>query len=573
MSRRIKSIVFVDVKDSTGLLAGADAGNEGKLAVAVRKIRSDLARHGGRQFFSAGDGVGFLFSDLHKAAHAAADVIARVAADDSGIAVRIGLHSGEVAKIENGYYGLAINVAARLQARAEPNTICASSAAAEPLLAAPEFLLTPLGEVALKGLSGKLAIVRLERVRRKSRAAAAAAIARDRAAAELQNGIAVLPFALQAEEERWKYFADGFTEDLTGNLSRFRSLTVIAPHSSFAVARDARSLRELSDRLGAAYLVQGRIQVIGLQMRISAGLTDVARGTQIWSDKFSRPVEYLFVVLDDISSQLAARLATSVEQVEKRRVQAVHPESLDSYELLLRGLEFYFLHTRPANRQARSCFRRAIRMDPGFARAYSALSKTYNLDWRYRWSKDPDRSLAAALEFARLSVQMDRMDARGHAELGFAHLYRRELDESLAAYEEALELNPNDADVIAEYADALTYNGDPETSIALLDKAMRLNPAHPDWYLWCQGGALHQCRRYEEAVATLRKMKDVSEAARLLAASYARLGDAGEAARWKAQVLQKHPNFSLDDWAQTQPFRDPADLDHFVEGLRQAGLT
>lgn len=571
MSRRIRVILFIDVIDSTALLASADAGKEGSLANVMRRIETALRRRNGQEFSSAGDGVGYFFNDVRTAAHAACDVLQGVTAMQPPVRVRAGLHVGEVTKINSSHYGIALNIAARVQAAAEPNSLYATAAAADELHYSSEFDVSARGEHELRGLSEK---VQLFAVARKAQHKRPQAPERSVAvAADTQGSIVVLPFEVQSDVERWRYFGAGFTEDLTGNLARFRTLTVIAPHSSFEAAKQNQPAQELALKLRANYVVHGRIQVFDDRMRISAGLMDAVRGTHVWSEKFDRPTSDLFLVMDDISGHLASHLATRVEQVEKQRIRRSHPGSLESYELLLRGLELYFLHERQTNKRARDCFRLAIRMDPAFARAYAALSKTYNLEWRYRWSKDPSRSIGMALELAKLAVEMDRLDARGHAELGFAHLYRHEIDESLAAYEEALDLNPNDADIIAEYGDALIYDGDPARCIGLIDKAVLLNPSHPDWYLWVQGGAYHQLHHYEQAITTLKRMKDPTEASRLLAASYARLGANDEARHWAHLVRQKHPLFSIEDWATTQPFRNSADLEHFVEGMALAGLS
>ena len=171
-----------------------------------------------------------------------------------------------------------------------------------------------------------------------------------------------------------------------------------------------------------------------------------------------------------------------------------------------------------------------------------------------------------------MATKADGLEARGHSELGFAYLYRGELAQALRSYERALELNPNDADVIAEYGDALTYGGRPQEALTYFATAKLLNPVVPDWYLWCEGGALFQDRRYAEAVGVLQNMKDPAEASRLLAAAYAYLGDSERAKVWAERVRLKHPQFDVADWATTQPFADKQELAHFVTGLRLAGL-
>ncbi len=200
------------------------------------------------------------------------------------------------------------------------------------------------------------------------------------------------------------------------------------------------------------------------------------------------------------------------------------------------------------------------------------MSRTCNLDWRYAWSESPDSCLDKAVEFALAAIDRDSLDARGYSELGYALLYKKQHDASRAAYERAIALNPNDADLLAEMGDFHVYVGESERAVELLNRAMRLNPYYPDWYLWYLGDAYFQLGDFEETIRTVTKMHDQSEAHRLLAASYAQLGRMSEARKHAAQLLAKHPNFSIRHWQHVPPVKDPRELDQFIEGLRKAGL-
>jgi adenylate cyclase len=200
------------------------------------------------------------------------------------------------------------------------------------------------------------------------------------------------------------------------------------------------------------------------------------------------------------------------------------------------------------------------------------MSRTFNVEWRYNWTSDPEAALNEALNLPRLAVSQDDLDARGYSELGLAHLYKKQHDEALAAYERALQLNPNDADLLAEIGDCLAYVRQPRRSVELLERAMRLNPYYPDHYLWYLGDAWFVLGEYQKTIETLDKMRDRSEGHRLLAASHALLGNRSEAARHARAVLEVHPNFTIEQWRRVPPHKFPEDLDVFVEGLRLAGL-
>jgi adenylate cyclase len=200
------------------------------------------------------------------------------------------------------------------------------------------------------------------------------------------------------------------------------------------------------------------------------------------------------------------------------------------------------------------------------------MSRTFNLAWRYHWTPEPEVALDRAVDLANAAIGYDSLDARGYGELGFACLYKKRHDASLAAYERALELNPNDADIVAEFSDALVYDGQPGKAIKLMNKAMRLNPYYPDWYLWYLADAYNALQRPEDVVATVQKMRDPSEGRRLLAANYAHLGRLDEAKLHAAEVLKLHPQFTIAGWAQRPPYKDRDILEHYMDGLRKAGL-
>jgi tetratricopeptide (TPR) repeat protein len=200
------------------------------------------------------------------------------------------------------------------------------------------------------------------------------------------------------------------------------------------------------------------------------------------------------------------------------------------------------------------------------------MSRTFNLAWRYHWTPEPEVALDKAVDLAHAAISYDNFDARGYGELGFACLYKKQHDASLAAYERAVDLNPNDADILAEMGDSLTYCGDANRAVQLLTRAMRLNPYYPDWYLWYLGEAHYHIGDDQATIDTLKKMRDQAEAHRLLASSYAHLNQMAEARHHAEQVLRSHPNFSIAHWRTVPPDKDPAQLERFIDGLRKAGL-
>jgi adenylate cyclase len=230
-------------------------------------------------------------------------------------------------------------------------------------------------------------------------------------------------------------------------------------------------------------------------------------------------------------------------------------------------------YRRESNMHGRRLFKEASIADPSYGRAYAGISRSYNLSWRYRWTRQADACLDRAVELAREAVARDSLDARGYGELGYAYLYRKQHQAALAAYDHAYQLNPNDADLLAEMSDAFTSVGEPDRALNFLGRALRLNPYPPDFYFWHFGEALFDLERYDEAITMLSRMRDPTEGQRLLTASYALLGRMDEARRHAEAVRRAHPNFSLVDWQRVPPMAGGGPLQRFFEGLRLAGLT
>jgi tetratricopeptide (TPR) repeat protein len=346
---------------------------------------------------------------------------------------------------------------------------------------------------------------------------------------------------------------------------------VIARHSAFLFSLKSYPAREIGRRLGVRYLLSGSLRRSGKRVRIAVELIDAESEGVLWSDRFDIGVEDLFDLQDEIAGAVASRLAIQIDFAERRQ-ESQYPRDMRAYGLVLRGQHLILRYTREANAHGRRLCEEAIEFAPEYGRAHSTVSRTHNLDWRYSWSPAPDESLDAAVDLAQRAVQLDRLDARGFAELGFANLYKKLHDESLAEYARAMALNPNDADIIAEYADSLVYAGQPKKSVELLERAMRLNPYYPDWYLWYMADAYNALARPQDVISTVQRMQNQAEGRRLLAANFAHLGMVEQAKAQASEVMRLHPGFTISRWRHRPPYRDKAILERYIEGLQKAGL-
>jgi TolB-like protein/class 3 adenylate cyclase/Tfp pilus assembly protein PilF len=547
-----------------------------QVARSVELFRSLIADFGGEVVQVAGDGILALFSSAEQAVRLALHVQREfrdqaVWAEGEPIQFRVALHLGDVVTIDGRVQGHCVNVAARMQPLAEPGSILVTAAIRDAVRNSEGLSMRSLGRPSLKNISQSIEIFAIDE--KESGGARVAEPPRQRLAPDghQQPSVAVLPFTNLSGDPSNEHLCEGIAHDIIANLTRFRSLLVIARHSAFLFDLGSSSAQDIGQRLGARYILSGSLRRSGKRLRIGVELRDAGFDKVVWSDRFDIAIEELFDLLDEVTGAVASRLAVQIDMAERRH-EAQWPSDLQAYGLVLRGQQLVLRFNRESNAHARRLFEEAIEIAPDYSRAHSALSRTHNLDWRYSWSSDPANSLRTALDLARRAIELDRLDARGFAELGFSNLYMRQHDESLANYERALALNPNDADIIAEYADSLVYSGQPATSIELMRKAMRLNPYYPDWYLWYLADAYNAMGRPADVIATVHQMQDPSEGRRMLAANFARLGMMEEAQAEAREVLRLHPQFTISTWRRRPPYKDQAILERYIDALRKAGL-
>jgi TolB-like protein/class 3 adenylate cyclase len=578
--RQLSAILFADVHGYSRLMAKNEDRTYQRVTQAVRLIRSLIGDYGGQVQHVVGDGILALFESAAQALQFAVAIQREFRnesvweADDEPIAFRIGINLGEVLLGgEANVQGHNVNLAARIQALAQPGGICVTEAVQRAVQDTLGIVMRKLGPQRLKNITEPIEVFAIEVNGAPLPISAELSFEPNEVVQPFtEASVAILPLANLSDDPGNSHLCDGFTGDIITNLTRFRDLLVIARHSAFLFKERDLPSPEIAGRLGVRYLVTGGLQRSGRKLRLRVQLAQADTDRVIWSDRYDGSMDDLFAFQDDVTAMIAARLAVQISAAEQRGLVAENRPELRAYGLILRGQELSLRFRQEANLHARRLFEHASEIDPDYGRCYAGMSRTYNLAWRYNWTPDPPAALDKAVELANAAIGYDSLDARGFGELGFARLYKKHHDEALTAYRRAVELNPNDADLLAEMGDAMTYCSQTGQAIDLLQRAMRLNPYYPDWYLWYLGEAYFYASDYQGAINTLHQMRDQSEAHRLLASSYAHLGALKEARHHAQQVMRIHPNFSLEHWRNVPPNKDPRENEIFIHGLRKAGL-
>jgi TolB-like protein/tetratricopeptide (TPR) repeat protein len=386
--------------------------------------------------------------------------------------------------------------------------------------------------------------------------------------------IAVLPFDNDSHDVSQDYFARGFVEDLMIELSRFPTLEIIHSQSS---ARNA-------EPPAAAYRLRGSVRRIGSLVRIYAQLIDVS-DRQVWSGRFDAPAEQLLDVQNEIVTQIASQLAGKIENASLRVARRKPLANLEVYDCWLRGLDCLHRGTPQDDAEARLFFERALLLDPTYARGYAGLSLSHFNEWSCQAWELWDEKERLAFENARRAADLDDRDALIQLVLGRILIYRRQFDEATRHVDRAIELNPNDADILVHAALCRGYLGDPEASLALASKAIRLNPHHPDWYLAYLSLPLFLLERYPEALKLMARTLGATVDMRAFqTAAFALSGDFASASASLEKFLldfrekivfgrAPEPGEPLRWLMHINPFRRPEDAARLEKGVRLAGLA
>ncbi len=355
--------------------------------------------------------------------------------------------------------------------------------------------------------------------------------------------------------------------DVTIGLCCFRSVSVVAPYTSWSL--DADNTEQAVERFGIDYFVLTDLVREGQEGFLYVKLVNARTRLIQWAERFAFGPQKLAMCYRDLSLRIAVSLADAVERIELDRLQA--GQDATAYRWYLSGQRDLRDLNLPSIRKARRAFRHAQASCPDFAPGYSGLARTFQLEYLLlaRGDRDP---LTESIALAERAVAIDPDDLRGYHELGASSLYARSFEQSIECFTEAERRSPQHADLLADFGDALTHYGEPELGLKKLDEAIALNPQTPDHYHWYAAGMNYQMERYEEAIATVAKMRDETCALRLLAASNAHLGRRREARRCVRKAMETYPDFTIERWLAVVPNKRPEDTQRYADGLRMAGF-
>ena len=389
--------------------------------------------------------------------------------------------------------------------------------------------------------------------------------------------IAVLPFESIGNDPKWDRFADGITEDIVTDLSHSKDLFVVARNSTEVYKDKPADVRSVGRDLGVHYVLEGSIQPLGDQIRVTAQLIDARTGGNVWSDRYDRPATDLFKVQSDVTEKIAATLTGyegAVAEAERSLIRRKPPSDLTAYESYLLGMEAKHKVTKEGLDEGERLFRKALEIDPQLARAYVGLAYVYTYRLDLGLGTSVADNLTNLIDAARNAVRLDPNDGETQLVLGFAFAYQGMADQALEQFAKAEALAPNNADLLINIAWLLPQFDQPDRAVELTEKVLRLNPNYPYWYNQGLRLVYFYGRQFDKSVKYSKLITDpfATDYAYLAAAS-AMAGDMAGAKVAAAQLVRLDPNWSVEKYlSESGGYPDDA-ATLFVDAARKAGVT
>ncbi len=514
VERRLTAILAADVVGYSRLMS---ADEEGTLA-ALKAIRRELVdprivEHRGRIVKTTGDGLLVEFASVVDTVRCAVDVQREMAARNADVPAerridfRIGVNLGDIIKDDGDIFGDGVNIAARLEALAEPGGVYVSAAAHDQVRDKLDLAFEDLGEQQVKNIARP---VRVYAIRLGNEAATPVVSETGGTPLPLPDkpSIAVLPFQNMSGDPEQEYFTDGMVEDIITALSRIRWLFVIARNSSFIYKDKSVDVKRVGRELGVRYVLEGSVRKAGNRVRITGQLVDAISGAHLWADRYDRDLSDIFAVQDEITASVAGVIEPALAEAEQQRVLRKPPERLDAWEAYQRGLWHFYKYGPEENKTAQTFFRQAIALDPNFAPGHYGYSLALAWDfWLYSTRSLSDVS-NTLLEEGRNAVSLDDKDAMAHAILALATMIVGESEAGIAEARTAHALNPNSAFVMGVLGNVLGFGGFRDEAIDQLRRAMRASPHDPltwGWTFWIGSFQIYS-RNFESALETMRQV-------------------------------------------------------------------
>jgi adenylate cyclase len=579
VERRLAAILAADVAGYSRLMGADEEGTHARLRAHLRQLVDPKIReHGGRTVKNTGDGLLAEFPSAVNAVRCAAQIQRRMVdreadvVEDRRIKFRVGINLGDVIVEPEDIFGDGVNIAARLEALAEPGGICISRVVRDQIRDKLSYPFEDMGEQGVKNIARPVRAYAIS-------AAAVASLPQVLGMTEASKpitslnaprlSIVVLPFVNLSNDAEQEYFADGITDDLTTDLSRISGSFVIARNTAFTYKSKAVDVKQLGQELGVRYVIEGSVRRVGRQIWVNVQLIDAESGGHLWADRFDIDRANLGEAQNEITGRLARTFDVELAAAADRRIARERVANPDAQALVLRGRACLIRSSSSPTRQdAQRAFERALEIDPQSidAKAYLAITLVINL--LDGWSRSPRQDQDRAEQLLLEALEQDSNLAKAHFAMGMLRRCQGALTEAQIEFERALALDRNHGGAAYQLGLVLAFRGQPEAGIPYVEKAIRLSPHDPNLGVFLAVlGACHLLLGHaDQATDLLRRARAANPQYWYihfwLAGALGFRGDLDEASVVLAKAIELKPEVSSQTQYRTQhPWEiDPAYL-------------
>jgi len=590
LKHRLAALLSADVVGYSRLMAQDELGTIRTLTAYRAELTTLVRSHGGRVVNFVGDNMLAEFTSTLDAVKGAIDIQIRLGnlnnkfADNRRMFFRIGINLADVAVDGDLIFGDGVNVAARLEALAEPGGICISDMVYDQVSNKLDLKCFDLGEQELKNIPKPVRVYRIVESDAKKQAPAGEAATVISASNKTKTlplpekpSLAVLPFVNLSTDPRQDHFGDGLTLDIMTALITIPELFLISDAAMFSYQSKPVTVKELRRELGVSHVLEGGVRYAGHRVRITARLTETAGLRLVWAESYDRQLDDLFAVQDEITREIVTAMdikLVSGEPARTIRQTLKNPAAIETY---YRGWKALFSPVKEDLIEARQRFEETISLEPASSLGYAMAA------WALWWivvrglSSDASHSLQRATELAQRAMSLEDITGLPHLMMAQIYLLKNDHDQALAEAELALLARPScDGSYVAK-ANVLNYLGRPAESIGLAKFAMRLTPVYPVYYPAVLAAAYYGCGRYQDAIVAAREVlqsdSDNLDALLIVAGANAALDRVDEARNACREVLASNPDFTLKKYAATQPYKESQTLDQIIDMLQKAGFN
>ncbi|MGI9371891.1 MAG: tetratricopeptide repeat protein [Hyphomicrobiales bacterium] len=571
MKRKVSTILAADVVGYSRLMGKDDAGTLSLLkACEVDLIEPTVTKHNGRIFKRMGDGYLAEFSSAIDGVNCALDWQAQSNMNDgSKLKFRIGLHAGDVIEEAEDVYGDSVNVAARLQAMAQPGCIAISDQIFSQVHNEVDVKFDDLGEQDLKNiphpvhvLEWRSAFVLPRRLRRGD--------------LELpkKSSIVILPFRNLTGEEKHEILAEGLRADIQSALTQVSGVFLIAMGAANQFRGAAPD--EAGPALGVQYALQCSVRSAGARIRMIAELKDSKSGALIWAETYDRTLDDTFALQDEITERILTAMNVKIIAGEQAKIWHKSLKSYKAHEYFYKGLDAFYQMNRDDIVIARNYFENVSKLEPDSALGPMQVAMCYWYDLQKGWSQPVEPIRKSTIEWAEKAAQKDDEDGQALTVLSHVHLINGDYDAALKAGRAATSTRPGCANSNAYFANVLHHCGDDDEAIRHIKLAMRFNPLNPPLFRNILSASYLAKGDLEGAIEIAEETLSIAAAditSRLqLASAYEHAQQHNRARQFADEVLEIDPGFSLEKFADAQFYRNRGYVEQLTETLRAAGL-